>query len=349
MLSFAAGNLPQRISALPGVAHVSGFGGAFVVIDGRLVWLIARPPRGVRHVLSSQIVQGSQPLAERRLSQGGWVVVSRQIAQQEHARIGGRLLMPTPRGEVSLRIAALSSNLAWSSGALFPGSARYRRLSPGVGVTALGVSVKRGASVARVKEGIEGLLRHSGGLAMRSSAALQASIDALTSEGLGQLRQISNLLLFAAILTMAAALSSAVWQRRSALAGLRLCGVRPARLRRILFVEAGLLLSAGYVTGALTGVYGQAIIDGYLGHVTGFPVAAITADARPLQILALVLIIVSAAAASTGIAAQSRMAAASMRASQTGSTSPAAAAATATPTAPPASMAPSTATPTRSR
>jgi ABC-type antimicrobial peptide transport system permease subunit len=72
--------------------------------------------------------------------------------------------------------------------------------------------------------------------------------------------------------------------------------VSPARLRRILLIEAGLLLSAGCVTGALAGVYGQAIIDGYLGRVTGFPIAAITANARPLQIFALVVAVVFAAA-----------------------------------------------------
>ena len=133
---------------------------------------------------------------------------------------------------------------------------------------------------------------HSGAFAPQA----RLNIDALAREGLGQLREISNLLLAAAILAMAAALTSAVWQQRSALAGLRLCGVSPKRLRHILLIEAGLLLSAGCVTGALAGVYGQAIIDDYLGRVTGFPIAAITADARPLQIFALVVAVVFAAA-----------------------------------------------------
>jgi putative ABC transport system permease protein len=162
-------------------------------------------------------------------------------------------------------------------------------------VTAIGVSLKPGASALEVQRLIRQALGRSSGLIVRTSSSLQASIDTLTREGLGQLGEISNLLLAAAILAMAAALTSAVWQRRDALARLRLYGVRPARLRRILLVEAGLLLSAGCATGALGGVYGQAIIDAYLGRVTGFPVAAITADARPLQIFALVVGIVFAA------------------------------------------------------
>ena len=61
------------------------------------------------------------------------------------------------------------------------------------------------------------------------------------------------------------------------------------RLRRILLVEAALMLGAGCVTGALAGIYGQFIIDAYLRHVTGFPVASLAASPRPVEILALVI------------------------------------------------------------
>ena len=306
VVGFSAADLPGRISRLPGVSRAATYGGGFVVIDGRRVWMIVRPPGEARRVLSSQILTGSAALAEQRLAQGGWVVVSRQIAEQQHVGLGGRLTLPTPSGAVSLRIAALTSNLAWSPGSLFLGSAQYARLWPGASATALGVLLKPGASAPQVAGRIRQVLGRSSGLIVRTRSSLQASIDTLTREGLGQLQEISNLLLAAEILAMTAALTSAVWQRRGALAGLRLCGVSPARLRRILLVEAGLLLSAGCATGALAGICGQAIIDGYLGRVTGFPIAAISADARPLEIFALVVSIVFAAAL-TPIALASRV------------------------------------------
>lgn len=296
VVGFHAGDLPKRIAALPGVAGVAAYGGGFVVMDGRRVWLIARPQGAARHVLASQTLAGLPALAQRRLSQGGWIVVSRQIAQERHAKIGDWITLPTPSGEASLRIAALTSNLAWSPGAIFIGSAQYARLWPGAETTALGVSLKPGAHAGQVAQLIGHALGRGSGLTVRTRSTLQASIENLASEGLGQLRQISNLLLAAAILAMAAALTSAVWQRRGALAGLRLCGVSIARLRQILLVEAGLLLAAGCVTGTLSGVYGQAIIDGYLSHVTGFPVNVIAAQTRPLEILGVVVIVVLAAA-----------------------------------------------------
>jgi ABC-type antimicrobial peptide transport system permease subunit len=70
---------------------------------------------------------------------------------------------------------------------------------------------------------------------------------------------------------------------------LRLLGVKPNRLRLILALEAALMLAAGCLTGALVGIYGQLVLDGYLRHVTGFPVARVATGARPLEIFALVL------------------------------------------------------------
>jgi putative ABC transport system permease protein len=112
----------------------------------------------------------------------------------------------------------------------------------------------------------------------------------LTNEGLGQLRTISTLLLIAAICAMAAALGSSLWQRRAWLAGLRLSGAKPARLRRILLLEATLMLGAGALTGAIAGIYGEVVIDGYLRQVTGFPVAGVITGARPLEVFVLVLV-----------------------------------------------------------
>ena len=49
------------------------------------------------------------------------------------------------------------------------------------------------------------------------------------------------------------------------------------------------MLSAGCVAGAVVGIYGQFVIDSYLEHITGFPVASIATVARPIEIFALVI------------------------------------------------------------
>ena len=299
-IEFRPGGLAGRISSLPGVTNVRTFQGGFIAVDRRRAWILARPPGAAREVLDSQIVQGSVTASQRRLAEGGWTIVSQQIAEALHAHIGGTLTLPTPTGPAHLRLAATTTNLAWSPGVVFVGAADYRRLWSSALPTALAVSLAPGADPVTVKRMIERTLGPNSGLSATTAQSRQASIDALTGEGLDQLRQISLILLAAAILAMAAALTSAIWSRRGALAGLRLAGVRPGRLRQILLCESALMLGAGCVTGALVGVYGQLTIDGYLEHVTGFPVTNLGASLRPPEIFALVLALVLAIVAVPG-------------------------------------------------
>lgn len=300
VIDFQARGLARRIGQIPGVREVRSFQGGFLDLGQRRVWIVARPPGADRNVLESQITQDNSASAIRRLGEGGWIAMSKQIAEEHHVGVGGALTLPTPSGSHSFRVAATTTNLAWSPGAIFMDSADYSRLWATSAPTALGVQLAPGASAARVQRAIEAVLGAGSGLRVTSASAREASVDTLTSEGLAQLDEISTLLLLAAVLAMAAALSSAVWQRRASLASLRLSGARPRRLRLMLLCESALMLSAGALTGALAGAYGQLVIDAYLAHVTGFPVARFGASLRPLEILALTIAVVLAIAAVPG-------------------------------------------------
>jgi putative ABC transport system permease protein len=288
------------IARVPGVARVRSFQGTFLALGDRRVWVIARPPGGAAHVLATQVVDGSPAKANARLAEGGWVVVSQQIASERHAHLGGALTLPTPSGEHAFKLAATTTNLAWPPGVIFMSTADYARLWGTSSPTALGVELSPGASVPTVHAAIARALGPDSGLEVVSASVRAAKIDTLAGEGLGQLGEISTMLLIAAILAMAAALASSIWQRRASLAGLRLLGVKPARLRRILLLEGALMLGAGCLTGALAGVYGQLVLDGYLKHVTGFPLAHLATGARPVAIFALVLAVALAIALAPG-------------------------------------------------
>jgi putative ABC transport system permease protein len=277
------------IARLPAVASVRPFQGGFLTLGGRRVWIIARPPGASRQVISSQILGGSAPAALAHLAAGGWVAVSQQIASEHHTGVGGTLNLPTPTGDVRYRIAATTTNLAWPPGVIFMSSADYTRAWASTAPSALGITLRPGADAATARSAIASALGPGSGLEVSLASARAARIDALAGEGLGQLGEISTLLLIAAVGAMAAALVSSVWQRRASLASLRLLGVKPRRLRLILALEAGLMLAAGCLTGAVVGVYGQLVLDGYLRHITGFPVARVATGARPFEIFALVL------------------------------------------------------------
>ena len=283
------GDQAGAISRVPGVASVRAFQGSFMQLGGRRVWVIARPPQASREVLRTQVVSGAARAADERLAESGWIAVSAQIAAEHHTGVGRELSLLTPTGRHRFRIAATTTNLAWPPGVIFIGAADYSRYWSTSAPTAFGVQLRPGASATSVSGAIRRALGPTSGLEVAPASARAARIDALAGEGLGQLGEIATLLLIAAIAAMAAALASSIWQRRPMLASLRLLGVKPARLRRILLLEAALMLGAGCVTGAIAGVYGQLVLDGYLKHVTGFPLARVATGARPVEIFALVL------------------------------------------------------------
>ena len=293
-VNFRPDRYAARIARIGGVASVSEFQGGFLQLGDRRVWIIARPAGAERNVLSGQISAGNVSAAIAHLGEGGWIAVSNQIAEEHHTGVGGTLTLPTPTGEDRLKIAATTTNLTWSPGAIFINTSDYSRLWASSTPTALAVALRPGVNVGAARRAIARALGASSGLEVSTAADREASIDALAGEGLSQLGEISTLLLVAAILAMSAALTSAIWQRRVSLAGLRLSGVRSDRLRRVLLIESGLMLSAGCVTGAVAGIYGQLIIDGYLTYVTGFPVARLGASLRPLEVFALVIVFVLA-------------------------------------------------------
>lgn len=289
-----------KVARVQGVRQVHAFQGSFLDIGNRRVWVIAWPGAVRAGLLEDQLVGGDTAEAIAKLRGTGWVAVSRQIVSSAGARLGGLLHIPTPSGPRALRIAATTTNFGWSPGAIVINSADYRRLWHDAAPTALGVDLAPDTSVAGASASIRRSLGSSSGLEVLSARQRALNIDSSASEGLSQLGDIATLLLLGAILAMLAALGSSIWQRRVSLAALRLEGARPSRLRRLLFVEIFLMLAAGCLTGAVAGVYGEFVIDAYLRHVTGFPVAGGAVGPRPLEIFLLVVASVLLVAALPG-------------------------------------------------
>jgi putative ABC transport system permease protein len=304
---FAPRDHAARIAALQDVSGVGAYQGSFLDWGGRRPWIIARPANATAELLEDQVLQGDAQTAAARLREGGWVVLSKQIAREHHLTVGAIVRLPTPTGLVQFRLAATNTNFGWPTGVIIMNTSDYKRAFATSALTALGVVLKQGTNINininKYKDEIERQLGPDNGLEVITPSTRAARIEASGGEGLGQLSEIATLLLAATIVAMVASLGSSIWQQRISLASLRLEGTRPAQLRRLLALEALVMLSAGCITGALAGVYGQLIIDSYLKGVTGFPVASLVTAARPLEIFVLVVLVVLALAAIPGFLA----------------------------------------------
>jgi putative ABC transport system permease protein len=266
------GVVAAPLARLAAVRAVGLYRGSFLDIGDRRTWVIA-PPRDVARPLPpGQILEGDAALATRRFHAGGWVILSRAIAKEHHLHIGQPFELPSPQ-PTAYRIAALSTNFGWPSGAMMLNAEDYARAWASGDPSALQVHLQPGVSPAAAAPEVRAALGARSGLEVRTAAEREQDFRATGRQGLSRLTQISALVLIATVLAMAATMGAMIWQRRPRLADMKVDGFSRAVLWRALLWESGLLLGFGCSLGALFGLYGQLVLSRALATVTGFPVA----------------------------------------------------------------------------
>jgi putative ABC transport system permease protein len=261
----------RRLAAVRGVHAVGVFRGSFLDWGDRRVWVLAPPPAGAQLLSDSQLVKGDLASATARLRDGGWVVLSERLASEHHLRIGQAFQLPGPR-PITVRIAALTTNLGWPPGAMVMNSGDYARAWASGEPSAYEIQLSPGASPSAVKRRVQDVLGPKAALIAETAAERMTLHHGTTRQGLARLTEIRILVLIAAVLAVAGAMVALIWQRREMVAFIKCHGYRQGILWRWLMCECALLLAAGCAVGAMFGVYGEVLLSHALAAVTGFPI-----------------------------------------------------------------------------
>jgi putative ABC transport system permease protein len=259
------------IERVPGVAAVRSYRGGLLDYGQRRVLVIAPPASAVPLLPTGQILDGDKHTAGERVRDGGWLVLSRAIAEEQHLHVGQTVTLPSPDPQ-PLRIAALTTNLGWAPGAIVMNAADYARAWDEPDTTAYGVLLSPGANASAVAGLINQALTADPGLTVETAARRSASQDSVSRQALARLSQIATLIPIAAVLAIVAALAAMAWQARPRMARLRLEGLSHRTLLGMILLEGALLSAAGALTGALFGLYGQRLVDHTLSGTINFPV-----------------------------------------------------------------------------
>lgn len=286
--SFAVASTPATLGRSPLVASVRTYQGGFLDVGTRRVWIRARSREDSTMLQASQLLGGSLITATRRLRQGGWVAISGGLADELHLHVGGPVTLPTPSGVARFGVAAITTNVGWPPGAITLNTDDYRRYWQTEDPSALEVKLRPGVSPAVGKLEVQRLLRERPGLAVQTTAERVAQFEHNARAGLKNLGEISTLLLVAAALAVASALSAAIWQRRSRLASLKAQGFDRWQLWRSLLLESSIVISIGCADGVLLGLFGHALASRWLQQTTGFPAPFSLGGVQVLLTLALV-------------------------------------------------------------
>jgi putative ABC transport system permease protein len=269
--SFHANGALAKIAHAPGVASARVYQGGLLNVGNHRLWIRARPPGDDVVLQSSQLLEGNYTQASRLIRQGGWAAVSAGFASERGLHVGDSFSLPTPAGPEHLGVAAITTNTGWPSGALTIASADYRKYWQTTDPAAIEVNLKPGVSRAAGRKAIRLALGSRPGLSVQTRAQREAEFTASASQALRTLGEISTLLLVAAALAVAFALSAAIWQRRGRLASLKTQGFNSRQLWRSLVLESAIVLGVGCADGAILGIYGHALAGRWLKLTTGFP------------------------------------------------------------------------------
>ena len=286
--SFRAGGAVAAIAQAPGVASVRIYQGSLLDIGRRRMWIRARPPTDSSMLQSSQMLQGNFTYATTLLRRGGWAAISNNFATEHRLKIGGPLTLPTPSGMAHLRVAAITTNTGWPAGAITLSTADYSRYWQTSDPAALEINLKPHITPIEGRRAVQRALGYRPGLWVQTRAAREAQFKSNARQALRSLGEISTLLLLAASLAIAFALSAAIWQRRNLLASLKTDGYNSKQLWRSLLLESAIVLGIGCLDGAVLGVYGHALATRWLKLTTGFPAPFTFGEAQILITLALV-------------------------------------------------------------
>jgi putative ABC transport system permease protein len=301
--AFYAQGAMRAIARSPAVASVRAYQGGFLDVGPRRLWIIARPAADHTMIPASQLLVGDEARATRLLREGGWVAVSNDFAGEHHIALGERFSLPTPSGPAPLRVAAITTNLGWSPGAVILNASDYHRYWQSSDPSALEVNLRAGIGQAAGRRAVAQALTGRPGLGIQTLHQRQSQYAANARQGLSDLSEISKLLLVAAALAVAAALSAAIWQRRPRLASLKIQGYDTGQLWRALLLESATVLGAGCAVGAVTGVCGHALASRWLRLKTGFPAPFAIGPGQVALTLALLAAIALAVIALPGLAA----------------------------------------------
>ena len=242
----------RRSRALPASRRVRVYQGGFLDVGARRMWVIARPAGDDPLIPASQLLR-RRPRSARRalLRAGGWATISGGFAEEHHLEVGqprSRCRRPPARRASASRRSL--TNLGWSPGAVIINAADYRRYWQ----TAQPCGARGEPRAGRHRSGGQARRRARARAPPRprradASANASAQYAADSRQGLYALSEISTLLLIAAALAVASALSAAIWQRRARLASLKIQGYDTAQLWRALLLESAIVLGIGCAIG----------------------------------------------------------------------------------------------------
>jgi putative ABC transport system permease protein len=268
-ITFSPGST-KRIAAVPGVSGVRLYRAGLLDLADRRAWTIGIPSDAPVPIPPGQILTGDADTANAHIRAGGWITVSRAIADDLGLHVGARFRLASPSA-ITLRVAAITTNLGWSGGGAILNARDFARAWGSSDIAAYHVRLAPGTSAAVARGDIAAVLGPNSALRVETSEQRQSRQRTAARGGLSRLRQIAQLTLLAAVLAVGAAMTGLLWQHRGLVGSLKLHGARTQTMWSSMVIETAVLIGAGAVPAGALGLLGQKLCSRGMEVITGFP------------------------------------------------------------------------------
>lgn len=287
--SFDARDAIALLRRTPGVGRVDEYRSGLVDVGPWRAWIFGSPAASPAPLPAAQIIEGDGRQAMQRLRHGGWVTLSKALADDLHAGVGDVVTLPTPH-PLRARVAAITTNLGWSAGAIVTSEADFAASWSGAGVAALHVTPAPGVDAPQLQRRLSSALGGASA-ALRVETANQRDARQLRSglAGLKRLQQIARLTLLAGLIAMSAAMTGLLWQHRPGVAARKAHGLSMGLIWTSLLLEALVLFGTASLTGGAFSLLGQILGTRGVQVITGFPIESRLQVGTTLDAVALVV------------------------------------------------------------
>ena len=252
-------SMHDELAAVPGIARVQSVRDARIVFRGTPIMVVAVDVKSISETARREPIEGNADDMYARTAGGAALMVSDNLAQLQHLRIGEILDVPAPYGTIRLPIAGIVLDYSDQQGTILMDRTLFQKYWHDDSVNVFRVYLAPGANVPDVRQRI--LERYSGTrqVFVLTNQELKNYILKITDQWFGLTSVQMAVAVLVAILGIVNTLTVSITDRRRELGVLQAVGGMRAQIRRTIWIEAlsigtlGLIL--GFVLGAINLYY----------------------------------------------------------------------------------------------
>jgi putative ABC transport system permease protein len=246
-------SMGPEIAALDGVARVQPIRDARVIFRKTPVMLVAADIRSLAQTVHRTPVAGDPRTMYEQAATGRGLMVSDNLAQLQHLRLGDLLELPAPRGVIRLPIVGIVVDYSDQQGTILIDRSLFVRYWQDDSVNLFRVYLKPGATAPAVKERILGCFAGERRVFVLTNRELKAYILRVTDQWFGLTTIQIAVAVLVAVLGIVNTLTVSIIDRRRELGVLQAVGGLHGQIRRTIWIEALSIGTLGLVLGFALG------------------------------------------------------------------------------------------------